>query len=123
MGIARLETPRHVGRVKALADLPWDMHLTVLGIAHSPHSLGSKFNYLAQRPDPIDGVQVDVEAARVKMDLILQRAFWKDRLTATLWVRDLLTSEPYTEYYNQYVWSSYPHQVHRTFGGGLDYRF
>ncbi|MDB5104847.1 MAG: ligand-gated TonB-dependent outer rane channel [Fibrobacteres bacterium] len=116
-------TPRHVGRVKAYLDLPWDVDFSLFGILSSPFMRGTHFNYITQRPDPIDGVEVGKERAQFQLDAILQRAFYRDRITATLWGRNLLASKPYTEFYNQYVWSTYPHQVHWTFGGGLEYRF
>lgn len=123
LGADALATPRHVGRFKAYLDLPWEADLALFGIASSPFSRGAKFNYITQRADPIDGLEVGEKKPQFQLDAVLQRSFYRDRITASLWGRNLLASEPFVEYYNQFVWSTYPHQVHWTFGGGLEYRF
>jgi iron complex outermembrane receptor protein len=124
---SREQTPHHVGRARVYLDLPWDFSLTVNGLVSSPFSRGEAFNYYEQEPAsatlfPDQGITVDPPRTQLQLDFSLQKEIWRDRLSATLWGRNIL-ADPFVEIYNQYGWESYPHQVHRTFGGGLVYQF
>jgi outer membrane receptor protein involved in Fe transport len=117
-----LRTPQHVGRFKAYLDLPGDFTFTGLGILSSPFSRGQPFSYVRQDNNPFLGVTADRSRMQFHLDLIVQKRLYRDRITLTAWGRNLL-ADPFVETYNQYGWLSYPHQIHRTFGAGLEYRF
>jgi hypothetical protein len=119
---SRLRTPRHVGRLKAYMGLPWESTVSAFAILSSPFSRGIPFNYVTQDQNPANGVTVDAPRMQLQLDLTFQKRLFRDRLDVTLWGRNLL-ADPFVETYNQYGWISYPHQVHRTFGAGMDYRF
>jgi outer membrane receptor protein involved in Fe transport len=117
------QTPKYVSRIRADLDLPFDMDLTAFALIPTRYASGSKFNYITQRPDPNEGMDVAKNRPFMYLDLTLRKSFHKDRMMAMIWGHNLLAGEPYEDFYNQYVWSSYPHRIHRTFGGGLEYRF
>lgn len=68
-------------------------------------------------------MKVARDAPRLLLDASLERAFLRDRLRVSAWGRNLLAQDPYVQYYNSMVWTSYPATVHSTYGGGLEYRF
>lgn len=116
------ETPTHVGRLKAFLDLPWEVEASALGIVSSPFWRGGPFNYVSQRTDDNGGVMVDPSRPQVQLDLVLQRTFFRGRLTGTAWGRNLL-ADPFVEVHNQYGYTGYPRQIHRSFGIGIGYRY
>jgi iron complex outermembrane receptor protein len=122
-------TPNHVGRAKVYCDLPFGVGLYVGGILSSPFSRGEAFNYFFQQPqsqtDAVfhsQAIVADPPATQFQLDFSIQKHLFRDRLSLLLWGRNVL-AEPFVENYNQFGWVSFPHQTHRTFGGGLVYQF
>lgn len=120
-------TPNHVGRAKVFCDLPYGFGLTVNGLLSSSFSRGEAFNYYQQLPVSQtlvhdQSVIVDPAAPEFQLDFSLQKDFLDDRLSLTVWGRNVL-ADRFVETYNQYGWAGFPHQVHRTFGTGLVYQF
>lgn len=120
-------TPNHVGRVRILADLPWESEITIMGLVASPFSRGEAFNYATQVPaseslNPAQAIVADPPGMEYQLDISVQKQLLKNRLSVSIWGRNLL-ADPFVEIYNQYAWVSFPHQVHRTFGGGLIYQY
>ncbi|MEO6097033.1 MAG: TonB-dependent receptor [Fibrobacteria bacterium] len=120
-------TPNHVGRAKIFCDLPFGINLFVTGTLSSPFSRGEAFNYYEQLPmsqTRIHDQSLVADPARVQfqLDFSIQKRLFEDRLSLTVWGRNVL-AEPFVENYNQFGWISFPHQTHRTFGAGLVYQF
>jgi outer membrane receptor protein involved in Fe transport len=120
-------TPNHVGRAKLFCDLPFGINLFTSGILSSPFARGEAFNYYEQLPmsqTRIHAQSLVADAPRVQfqLDFSIQKRLFGDRVTLTAWGRNVL-AEPFVENYNQFGWISFPHQTHRTFGGGLVYQF
>ena len=117
-----LKSPRHVGRTKINIDLPWETSASLNGILSSPFSRGARFNYANQSNDPTGGIIVDPARVQFQLDLLLRKSFFRDRASFSVWGRNLL-EKPFVEVHNPYAWTNYPHQIHRTFGTGLEYSF
>ncbi len=118
-----IATPRHIGRVKAYIDLPYYLELTLHGTVASEFHRGAPFNYRTQTTDFLNGVVPAESNPIFQLEGSLRRSFYYDRITAMVWGRNLLAREPFVENYYPFVWSTYPHQVHRTFGAGIEYRY
>ncbi|MDB5105311.1 MAG: TonB-dependent receptor, plug [Fibrobacteres bacterium] len=120
-------TPEHVGRAKVFCDLPFGFDLFLNGILSSPFSRGEAFNYYEQLPmsqTRLHGQSIvaDPPSVQFQLDFSLQKHLFRDRLSLLVWGRNVL-ADPFVENFNQYGWVSFPHQTHRTFGGGLVYQF
>jgi hypothetical protein len=120
-------TPNHVGRARVYCDLPYDMGAMLNGLLSSPFSRGEAFNYYQQLPASqtlvhAQSLIMDPPAIQFQLDVSLEKRMLDDRLALTVWGRNLL-ADPFVETYNQYGWAAFPHQVHRTFGFGLVYRY
>ncbi len=120
-------TPNHVGRAKIFCDLPFGIGLNVNGTLSSPFSRGEAFNYYEQLPQSQTRVHdqsiiADPAATQFQLDFSVQKRLYRDRLSLTVWGRNVL-ADPFVENYNQFGWVSFPHQTQRTFGGGLVYQF
>ncbi|MDB5048407.1 MAG: TonB-dependent receptor, plug [Fibrobacteres bacterium] len=120
-------TPNHVGRAKVYCDLPFGFGLSVSGLVSSSYSRGEAFNYFEQLPVSQtlvhnQSIIVDPPSMEYQLDFSLQKHLMNDRLAVTVWGRNVL-ADPFVENYNQYGWTTFPHQVHRTFGTGLVYQF
>ena len=87
----------------------------------SPFYRGTLFNYLGQVGDDAGGLIVDPPRTQFHLDLVLQKRFHGDRITMSVWGRNLL-ADPHVEAFYNYALIAYPHQVHRTFGATLDIR-
>lgn len=114
-------SPRHIARLKTYLDLPWKSAFTANLMMTSPFSRGTPFNYLSQEGDESGGLIVDPPRYQFHLDLVLQKSFFRERCTLSIWGRDLL-ADPYVEAFYNYTLVAYPHQVHRTFGASLDYQ-
>jgi hypothetical protein len=120
-------TPNHVGRAKLFCDLPFGFNLFASGILSSPFARGEAFNYFEQLPmsqTRIHDQSLVADPARVQfqLDFSIQKRLLGDRVSLTVWGRNVL-ADPFVENYNQFGWISFPHQTHRTFGGGLVCQF
>ena len=120
-------TPNHVGRAKVFCVLPFGIDLYVNGTVSSPFSRGEAFNYYQQVPQSQtlnhdQSIVVDPASMQFQLDFSVQKRLFRDRLSLTVWGRNVL-ADPFVENYNQFGWVSFPHQTHRTFGGGMAYQF
>ena len=125
--ISTTVTPNHVGRAKLNSDLPFGFGLFLHGILSSPFSRGEAFNYYKQLPmsqTQVHSQSIIADPARMQfqLDFSLQKSLLRDRLSVSVWGRNVL-ADPFVENYNQFGWVSFPHQTHRTFGSGLVYQF
>lgn len=114
-------SPSHIGRLRTYLDLPWNSAFTGNLMVTSPFSRGTPFNYLGQVGDDGGGLVVDPPSSQFNLDLILQKRFYRDRCTVSIWGLNLL-ADPFVEVFYNYALIAYPHQVHRTFGASLDYQ-
>jgi iron complex outermembrane recepter protein len=120
-------TPRHVGRAKVYLSLPWQTEATTNACISSPFNRGEAFNYFlqlpsSQTPQPEQSIIADPARIQFQLDLSFRKLFLNDQLSLSIWGRNLL-ADPFVEVFNQYGWISYPHQIHRTFGGDLSYNY
>ncbi|MDB5105949.1 MAG: TonB-dependent receptor, plug [Fibrobacteres bacterium] len=114
-------TPRHIERVKADLELPWNTMLSANLMVTSPFARGTPFNYLTQSGDEDGGLIVDPPAMQYHLDLVLRKSLFGERMEVSAWGRNLL-ADPYVESYYKYTVPAFPHQVHRTFGVTMDWR-
>jgi hypothetical protein len=120
-------TPNHVGRAKLNWDLPFGIELFLNGILSSPFSRGEAFNYYLQKPMSQTQIRsqsiiADPSSMQFQLDFSLHKSLFRDRLSISIWGRNVI-ADTFVENFNQFGWASFPHQTHRTFGGGLAYQY
>lgn len=118
-------SPTHIIRWRSYLDLPHNFHLTINGLWNSIYDDKTSFDYVAQNPNStISDFSTEVtrtEACQVKLDIILEKMFWDDRVCLNIWGKNIL-NDHYVEGYNE-LQIPYPQTVHRTFGGGVSVGF
>lgn len=117
------QVPQHVLRWRLYLDLPADIGITLNGLWHSPYRQSDPFDYVNQTAEviPGTGVRRARKEARLKFDFGIEKRFLDSRLRLWVWGRNVFADHT-IEAYSKFL-SVYPHTVHRTFGGGLSYRF
>lgn len=60
--------------------------------------------------------------SRLKLDIILEKGFFNEKMSVRAWIRNLLAGQGYVESFDPFL-TAYPHIVHRTFGGSVSYHF
>jgi hypothetical protein len=119
---ARLLTPEHVVRWRLYLDLPLDLHVTVNGLFHSAYDNIHPYDFVNQKhvviSDDVGGV---MHEPGVQLDFMVEKMFLDERLSFFFWGNDILADHEIESYY-WYV-QTYPHTIHRTFGGGISYQF
>jgi hypothetical protein len=117
------QAPQHVLRWRLYLDLPPELGLTLNGLWHSKYRMSDPFDYVNQTAEviPGTGIQRARKEARLKLDFGIEKRFFNNKLRLWVWGRNVFTDHT-IEAYSKFL-SVYPHTVHRTFGGGLSYRF
>ncbi len=114
-------TPKHIIRFRPYYDIPEEgIHLTLNVTWLSQFDRGDKFNYLTQLPDTL-GINANPPANKLKLDCSIEKELLKDQLSLLIWGRNIL-SDPYVEYFSQYVGVGYPHTIGRTFGMTITFK-
>lgn len=112
--------PAHIIRGRCYFYLPHEMMVTLNGLWHTEYYM-EPYDYFLQKSGTFENLSAPLVDSHLKLDCMLEKTFYFNKLSIYLWGKNLL--------YNGYVESyepttiPYPHIVHRTFGGGITYKF
>lgn len=120
-------TPEHILRIRSYFDIPmagvsFNLNATLL----SRYDRGPAYNYVLQSPESEDlgiiGVKTDSPKGHLELDFLVEKTLFNNRIALKIWGKNIL-ADPYVEDFSEYVGAGYPHTVHRTFGGGISFRY